>query len=247
MTFRVAPPVLLGAILLVVAALIALGVWQLQRNQWKNDLVEEQNARTQLAPLLVPDALASDHDELDYRRITAEGRWDLERSFILANRARFQTRGEELVTPFLPSSEGPAILVSRGWYPLSQREAVLADLASQPDEPLEGLIRTELSGGQETAAGTWTAIDPERMGASLPYPVTGWIVIEGTAQPPGAGPGDSLPVQGYQPFASTTPHLEYALTWFGLAIALVIAALARFVFGPRRRQRANADGTTTTR
>lgn len=245
MTLRVSTPVLLGAILLAVGVLVALGVWQLKRNAWKHNLVEERNARIELPPLTAAQVQEIDPNDLDYRRISAEGKWDPQRSFTLGNRARFQTRGEERVTPFLLSPEGPAILVNRGWYPLSERDAVLTDLAAAPDMALAGLIRTGAGGGHETDAGTWTGIDPVKMGATLPYPVLDWTVIEGTEQAPNASAGTSLPVQGYQPFINTTPHLQYALTWFALAIALVVAAIARFVIVPRRAERM-ADETPPT-
>ena len=238
MTFRLPAPILLGALLAAVATLVALGVWQLQRNDWKDQLVAERNARTTQAPLSSEGARTADLADLDYRRFASDGAWDHQRSFILGNRARLQIRGEQLVTPFLLAPDGPAILVNRGWYPLSERDAVLADLASRPDQPLEGLIRTDFRGGHATDAGTWTALDPQAMGATLPYAVVDWLVIEGTAQSPdNALSHDSLPLQGYQPYTSATPHLEYAATWLGLAIVLVVVAAVRFIIGPRRARR----------
>ena len=245
MTFRVPTPILLGAILAVVATLVGLGIWQLQRNDWKNNLVAERNARTTEAPLTSEDALTTDPTNLDYRRITANGSWDQEHSFILGNRARLQTRGEELVTPFLLGPDGPAILVNRGWYPLAERDNVLADLASRSGEQLEGLIRTGAGNGRETAGGTWTAIDPVAMGKTLPYAVVDWLVVEGTEKSPGSTLSDgSLPVQGYLPYSSNTPHLEYAATWLGLAIVLIVVAAVRFVIEPRRARRREEESAT---
>jgi surfeit locus 1 family protein len=245
MTFRVPTPILLGSILGVVAILVALGVWQLQRNDWKNNLVAERNARTTEAPLTFDDVLTTDPTELDYWRLIASGTWDHERSFILGNRARLQTRGEELVTPFLLTPDGPAVLVNRGWYPIAERGAVLANLASSADEQLEGLVRTGSGNGHETASGTWTAIDPTIMGATLPYAVLDWIIIEGHEQAPGGTPpGASLPLQGYLPYTSNTPHLEYAVTWLGLATVLIVVAAIRFIIEPRRAHRREAESVT---
>jgi surfeit locus 1 family protein len=245
MTFRVPTLILLGAILAVVAALVGLGVWQLQRNDWKNTLVAERNARTAEAPLTADAARATDFDDLDYRRLATEGAWDHDRSFILGNRARLQTRGEALVTPFLLTPDGPAVLVNRGWFPIAERDAVLAGLASRSDELLEGLIRIGAGSGNETASGVWTALDPVAMGATLPYPVVDWLVIEGVQRQPGEPSSDgTLPVQGYLPYSSNTPHMEYAATWLGLAVVLVVIAAVRFVIEPRRaRRREEASAT----
>ncbi|MBT5774117.1 MAG: SURF1 family protein [Dehalococcoidia bacterium] len=245
MTFRVPTPILLGAILGVVAILVALGIWQLQRNDWKNHLVAERNARATEAPLTSEDALSTDPANLDYRRLIASGTWDYEHSFILGNRARLQTRGEQLVTPFLLTPDGPAVLVNRGWYPLAERDAVLADLSSQLDQSLAGLIRTGAGRGQQTDSGLWTALDPVAMGETLPYPVVDWLVIEGAQRQPGEPSSDgTLPVQGYLPYASNTPHLEYAATWLGLAIVLVVVAAVRFVIEPRRARRREVESAT---
>jgi surfeit locus 1 family protein len=246
MNLRVPTPILLGIILGMVAILTALGVWQLQRNDWKNQLVADRNAHATELPLNTEGALATDLRDLDYRRLVSDGDWDHQRSFILANRARFQIRGEELVTPFLLAPDGPAVLVNRGWYPLSERDAVVADLTARQGKPLRGLIRIGARSGNQTTAGTWTALDPATMGAMLPYAVVDWLVIEGIEQPPGGtAPGESLPLQGYQPYTSTTPHLEYAATWLGLAIVLVVVAAVRFIIEPRRARRRQETPATS--
>ena len=164
-----------------------------------------------------------------------EGRWDAEHVLILANRARFGTKGENVVQPLvLPSGE--AVLVDRGWYPVTERAATLARLAASPAGATHGLARyVEGLRASRTPAGTWTGIAPESMSKDLPYPVLPWFVVEGDL---GAGDYGSMPAsfpsQGFPPYTSTTPHMEYALTWFGIAAALAVIAALRFVVEPRR-------------
>ena len=231
MPLRLPVPVLFGLLTAVTVLLIGLGIWQLQRNDWKNGLVEGRNARTDAAALTFQGAIDFDPELLDYHRIEDSGLWDHERSFVLANRARFQTKGEELVTPLLLGLEGPAVLVNRGWYPDGERETVRADLEAGP-ATLVGLISVHTTNGRLTGAGTWTGINPTAMAADLPYEVLPWIVIEGELVEYSANPDGVLPVQRYVAFTNTTPHMEYALTWFGLAAALIAVAAVRF--GPRR-------------
>lgn len=227
MTLRLPAPVLIGLLVAVIALLLSLGTWQLQRNDWKNNLVGERNARTDAAPLTFESARTEDPDLLDYHRLADTGTWDHDRSFILANRARFQTKGEELVTPLLLAPDGPAVLVNRGWYPDGERDAVRAALAQRPDE-VEGLISIHTTTARATDAGTWTGIDPTAMATNLPYDLLPWILIEGDRVKSTANPDGELPVQRYAAFANTTPHMEYALTWFGLAAALIAGAAIRF-------------------
>jgi hypothetical protein len=78
------------------------------------------------------------------------------------------------------------------------------------------------------------------MGATLPYPVLPWYVIEGHVLTDSGNvrPPNTLLVQGFYPYVSTTPHMEYALTWFGLAIALLVIAYLRLVRAPRQERSA---------
>ncbi|MSQ31409.1 MAG: SURF1 family protein [Dehalococcoidia bacterium] len=243
--FRLPTPVLAALLVAAVATLLALGVWQLQRNAERNHLVAERNARLAGAPVPVAEA-ARPLATLDYRLVSATGTWDVGRAMVLANRARFATKGEEIVVPLLLAPGGPAILVNRGWYADGRRDAVLAELVRQERSSTpgqaEGLARyAEGLRGNRTAAGTWTQISPADMGATLPYPILPWFVIEGRLlSDTGYGRPDTLLAQGFYPYASAIPHLEYALTWFGIAAALVAVAVMRLVVAPRRERAARA-------
>ena len=228
MTLRLPPLVLVFLLVAATALLIALGIWQLQRNNWKNSLLDERDQRTSAAPLSFAAAETVDLELLDYRRIADNALWDHDRSFILANRARFGTKGEERVTPLLLAPDGPAVLVNRGWYPEGKREVARERLSTRP-AVIEGLISIDTRPGKQVDSGAWTALDPEAMSAELPYTVLSWVVVEGqlvsAKSPPDSG---VLPVQRYVAFRNTTPHIEYAMTWFGLAISLIAIAVLRF-------------------
>jgi surfeit locus 1 family protein len=241
MTLRLPAPVLLVLLVAVTALLVSLGVWQLQRNDWKNGLVEQRNARTDAAPLTFEAARALEPDNADYHRLADAGAWDDDSVFVIANRARFGTKGEELVVPLLLAPGGPAVLVNRGWYPDGKRAEAEEALDARRDG-IAGLISVHTRTGQQTAAGTWTALDPVSMGATLPYDVLPWIVIEGGVTAANANPDSELPVQRFAAFANTTPHMEYGLTWFGLAVALISVAAIRF--WPGRTQRDPPDPKT---
>ncbi|MGE3960589.1 MAG: SURF1 family protein [Dehalococcoidia bacterium] len=234
--------VLIGAALVV---LVGLGVWQLQRNDWKHGLVTESHQRTEAAPVAVTDASTETPDEIAYHRVRLEGAWRLEDALFLANRARYSVRGEEILLPMQPPS-GPAVLVNLGWIPDGAREDVMATLAGRTDEPIEGLA-VDASGrnGHRIPSGSWSNIDPETMSESLGYELADWYVLAGPERTSDPSPNEPLPVAGWRRYQNTTPHVEYALTWFGLAAALAAAAVFRLVIAPRREARKGAptDGT----
>jgi surfeit locus 1 family protein len=208
--------------------LAALGVWQLGRYDFKQDLESRRDAAIAAPPLDAAASAALAPDELDFRRVQLDGRWDFEHTFTLGNRFRFSILGEELVVPLLLDGRD-AVLVNRGWYPTSERDRVVARLSAEPAGSVEGLAR-DLSAGTATltAAGTWTRFHPASMAAGLPYPVQPWGVIEGgLIERAALAPPAELPVQGYLAFDDDVAHLEYAVTWFGLAITLAVTAYLR--------------------
>lgn len=229
MTFRLSPILLLPLIALVFVGLSALGVWQFNRYNYKQELEVERAARLAAPPLDAIEAAGVPPEAIDYRRVAVRGTWDFANALTISGRFRFGLQGEEIVVPLLPDGGGEAILVNRGWYPLSERDNVLARLAAEPVAAIEGLARyAEDGGGRVTSAGTWTRFDPASMAASLPYPAVPWAVIEGELidRPPLAPTAD-LPARWYLAYEDDVAHLEYSATWFGAAVTLLVVSYLR--------------------
>ncbi len=241
MTLRLRTPALLILLLASLAVLIALGTWQFARHQEKQRLGDRLGDRTEAAPIALQRADAAPPGrDLDFRLVRITGSWDLDRSLIVTNRVRFGTRGEEVIVPLRPSGGGPAVLVDRGWYPLELRGEVRMRLAAEPAGEALGMARYLEEGGARLVANAgWTSFHPASMAGTLPYPVVAWGLIEGDApldtdalMPPSPS---ELPQTGYVPYRNTIPHLEYALTWWGLAATLASVATVRLWVVPRRR------------
>jgi surfeit locus 1 family protein len=226
MMFRLPPLLLIPLIALVFVGLCGLGLWQYNRYSYKQDLEAERALRIAAPPLDAAEAAGVPLDDIDYRRVTARGTWDFANALTIGSRFRFGQQGEEVVVPLLPDGGGDAILINRGWYPLSERERVRAQLAAEPVADIEGLARYAADGGgRVVAAGTWTRFDPVAMAESLPYPAVQWAVIEGElVERVPFTPPDTLPVQWYIAYDDDVAHFEYMLTWFGAAITLLVVS-----------------------
>ena len=221
---------------LAFAVLMALGVWQLQRNEWKQDLVATSHERTDAAPVEVTDSAATTPAAVEYRRVAIEGEWLLDDVQFLANRARSSVRGEEILLPVRPPT-GPVVLVNMGWIPDGVRDDLLRALRADAGSPIEGLgLDASTRRGTQIPSGSWSGLDVERMSAVLGYPVSPWFILAGEERTRDPLPNEPLPLQGWQRFENTTPHIEYALTWFGIAAALVAVAITRLVIVPRRER-----------
>ncbi len=237
---RLQTPALLVLIVAALVVLMGLGTWQLARNEWKQGLVEDRDAAIAAPPLPAAEAARLDGEAVEYRRVALEGEWDYGRAQIVANRTRFGLRGEDVYVPLLTGEAAPALLVHRGWYPAAERERVLASLdANAPPEALA--LRASSATASRNEDGAWTRFGLDSIAAALPYPVAPLYVLGGerVEQQPRRVP-DELPVTGYEGYRNTTPHIEYALTWYGLAVVLAVTVAVRIRQQRRSREAASA-------
>ncbi|WP_374115014.1 SURF1 family protein [Ancylobacter mangrovi] len=224
-------------VLVAFALLVGLGVWQLERLAWKEDLIVKVEARIHAPAQPVPDeadwdAVDFEHDE--YRHVTAQGRFrhDLEvQVYALVDVEPDGSGGPGywVVTP-LTMADGSTILVNRGFVPMARK-----DPASRPEGrgdglvTVTGLMRMPEEGGLFTPGNDpqkddWFVRDPVAIASAKGLVRVAPFLIDADATP---NPG-GLPVGGLTRVAFPNRHLEYALTWFGLAATLlgVFAAYA---------------------
>jgi surfeit locus 1 family protein len=230
----------LGLILVPVALLIllSLGTWQVNRLHWKETLLADIQARSTAPPidiLEVERQLAAD-EPIDYRHATASGRYlnDRERHFL----ATFQGQsGFYIYTP-LELADGRYLFVNRGFVPYDRK-----DPATRPQSGLDGnqvvtgLARAELLEkpsslvpDNDEQANIFYWKDLSRMAASVGLPDERVLpfFLDAEATPVEGG----LPKGGVTQIDLPNNHLQYAITWYGLAFALVAVALAGLI---RRR------------
>ena len=225
---RIPAWLLLTAIALAVAVLAALGSWQIVRHFEKNDLEAALLGRSEGTQLAAAAALALAPEEVNFHRVELTGVWDHANTMIVANRVRFGSLGEDVVTPLL-LDDGAAVLVNRGWYPLSEHEATLRALGGEQRAVVSGIARYAPGGSTaRTVEGAWRVFNVDAIGGTLPYPVEPWGLLAGE-RIDGVEllRSDALPVTGWRAYEDSVPHLGYALTWWGLAAGLLATAVIR--------------------
>lgn len=206
--------------------LIALGTWQIQRLEWKEGLIEQLQTRAQQAPAPIPEGPLT-ADEHEFIPVTVTGEFDHAHEFHLVNRALNGEAGINVVTPFR-LEDGRTILVNRGWVPFEERDASNRPEAQVTGEQtVTGLLRfvkpqswieEQVVPPNEPGNNAWFQIDPDAMARvagvdSLPD----WYVLSGDTNVPGGYP------RGQQwRLDIRNDHLQYAITWYSLAIALLV-------------------------
>jgi surfeit locus 1 family protein len=206
------------AALPVLGLLLALGTWQVQRLHWKTELLARLDAAAAAPP--VPLGAAPE----PWRRVVATGRFDHGREAVLGLEVRGTVLGTHLLTPLLRDG-APPLLVDRGWVPLERNEPVARP---EGEVSITGYVRPGEGRGwfaatDDPAGRRFYSFDPPAIGAALGLPVIEPFALVALAQP-GAPPG--LPAAANSLPRPSNPHLGYAVTWYGLALALVGVLIA---------------------
>ncbi|MBZ9674152.1 SURF1 family protein [Mesorhizobium sp. ES1-1] len=225
---------LLGLGLMLLAILLALGTWQVQRLQWKEALLQTIDQRTHSAPRPLADVerqFAASGD-VDYTPVTVSG------TFLHAAERHFYSTWEgeagfNVYTP-LALDDGRFVLINRGFIPYD-----LKDSAKRPKGQVTGrvtvtgLARNPLPGkpsimlpDNDVAKNIFYWKDRDLMAASAGLPagftlVPIFIDADKTTNPGG------LPIGGVTIIDLPNSHLQYAMTWYGLAAALAAVLILR--------------------
>lgn len=216
-------PVLSIVTLIALAILIGLGLWQLERREQKHALLAEISHRM-IAPAESIEGLLINDSEAPFRHATAQGTFEnAQESYVFAPRTDDTGvhLGYKVVTP-LRLTASALVLVDRGWVPEEKRSSATR-LKGQIDGPvsLRGLLRPTVSPGLFTPDPSlvehiWYVHDIEAMAAAYGLKPATTLYLEASTSVPG-GP---IPTADVPELPDN--HLQYALTWFALAIVLVV-------------------------
>ena len=210
------------AALLGFATLVSLGVWQVHRLAWKRDLIERVEQRVHAPPVAAPgpeqwgqvNAVNS-----EYLHVSVQGRFRHDRE-TLVQAVTERGGGFWVLTP-LETVDGYVVLINRGFVPPPYR-----DPATRPEGQIEGittvtgLLRMSEPGGaylrsNEPAADRWFSRDVAAIAAARGLTDVAPYFVDADASQ--TQPGNA-PIGGLTVIAFRNHHLQYALTWFALAL-----------------------------
>jgi surfeit locus 1 family protein len=206
--------------------LLGLGTWQLERKAWKESLIAALAARTSAEPLpLAPERWSSLNPESDeFRRVTFPATFASEREVLVygsGSSVRPDVSGPGYWV-FAPAelAGGAVVVVNRGFLPEGQQDRKThTPPAGRVD--LTGALRWPEPRGwfvpnDDPARNLWFARDPLAMarakgwGNVAPF----YVELESSTGP--------LPRAGRLTPTLRNEHLQYGLTWYGLAAVLAV-------------------------
>lgn len=220
--------------------LCALGIWQVQRLQWKTEILQAlQTAETiSAAPDLSHEdiaTLAANPDDLALiRYVFVHGRWRHDKEIAVGPRTWQGKPGFHIITP-LQLEGGGTVLVNRGWVPLDKKLSASRPESLVPaDQGLAmGLLRRPESPSVFTPANNpaseeWYRINPAQMAKARGLEDVAPLVLYARLD----GGSASLPVKDALHWRPNNNHLGYALFWFTMAALLLVIFYLRFIRKP---------------
>lgn len=228
------------AVLCSLAILLSLGTWQVERLHWKEGLIAKIAERRDATPVPLADIEAAQRagEDMEFRRVTLSGTFDhtWERHFFATHQGQ---SGFYVYTP-LTLENGRILFVNRGFVPYEMKDPAkrregqvsgVVTLTGHAREKLdakpsslvpENDISKNIFYWKDIVAMTSSAgLDPARV---LPF----FVDVDATVKNPGG-----FPVGGVTQFDLPNNHLQYAVTWYGLALALAGVVFAMWLKGRR--------------
>jgi surfeit locus 1 family protein len=233
------------AALILLAGLLALGNWQLDRRVWKEGLIATLGQRLAAPPVALPPAqswASLDQAKDEFRRVRFRA------ALVPGEEALVFTSGSAFRPDvsgagywvFAPArlGDGGMVVVDRGFVPEGRQ-----DKASRAGGEVDGSV--EMVGVMrwpeppawfmpqpDPGHNLWFVRDPGAIARTKNWGEVAPFFIELESPVPPGG----LPFPGPLRIELPNDHLQYAMTWFGLAGVLVVC----FVFWLRSRWRETA-------
>jgi surfeit locus 1 family protein len=207
-----------------VLVLLALGSWQVERLFWKRDLIAQRQAAVSAAPVPAPPGWEEARG-MEFHHVTDEGAFLNDKEIFIGATSEAGRQGYHVLTPLLEAG-GRVVFINRGFIP-----AELKDSAKRAAGQIAGTARVQgllrLPPAEKPAwflpanrpdLNYWFWVDIPAMSAADKLDRVAPFYIDADATP---NPG-GWPRGGVTRLALPNDHLQYAITWFSLAIALIV-------------------------
>lgn len=243
----------LAVTLIAAVVMVELGNWQLDRYRARSEINARIDAADHAVPVELPQALPRPggepgtvgpppSGEAEWTRVTVTGRYDTANTVLVRNRSVNGRVGFEVLVP-LVLTDGPAVLVSRGWVPPPAGAGAMV----QPDVPEPPVGEVTVVGrlrrpnqAEDPVTREHGLLETRRIAlasiaAHLPYPIYGGYVMLDTEDPPASTALVPIPVR----HENSWQNLGYVAQWW------IFAGMTLVGFGwfahreARERQQAN--------
>lgn len=214
--------------------LVYLGVWQVKRLYWKNSLISTMNEKIAMPPVSVDDVI-KDVEGNKYRKIELKGEFlhNQEKYLFVGKRSARSLQGFDILTPF-KLENGEVVLVDRGWIDADRKKKNMrSETLVKGTQKLVGMVHKGEKKGKWTPENDaeknfWFWIDLQEIKENSSITQDDFYVrlVKNSND-------NSYPIAGDTVIRQRNDHLQYAITWFVLAITSLVIY---FVYHRSQRQ-----------
>jgi cytochrome oxidase assembly protein ShyY1 len=237
----------------IVVALLAyaawlLGEWQFHRladRKASNTIVErnEDAPPAPVADVLAPDRPVDEQDE--WRVVEATGTYAVDDTVVVRYRTRDGASGIDVVVP-LETSDGPSLLVDRGWMATDSSGTDPSDIDIPPppsgEVTVTGWVRVDATGDSTAVTDRSTrSISSKEIGPALDREVYGGFVDLRSEDPPAETALEPVEL----PELNNGPHFFYGLQWWFFGI-LAVFGFGYLAYDEWRKRPGEGDGDAGT-
>ena len=218
---------LTAGMLAALAVLVGLGVWQIERLEWKEGLIAKIETRSKGPAISLEEAavMAGEGQDPSYYRVRVKGRFqhDKERYLFAVSDGE---AGWHVITP-LKTEDGELVLIDRGFVPSDLKDpSTRAEGQVENEVTVTGIVRMPDTQGtftpdNEAEANQWFWRDLNAMTQSMYTEIPGGLAPFFLEAEKDQVPG-GWPEGGQTRLEIPNNHLQYAITWFLLAACLLV-------------------------
>ena len=236
---------LLGVVLISVV-FVLLGRWQYHRHEARtarNTLVNQNYdaapvTLSDLFPTIRQDPAVALPKNLEWRPVTTRGTYLTENTVLLRNRPQNDQNGYDVVVP-LRTTEGPILMIDRGWIPAGSASAAEPDSIPAPPSGevtvVSRLRPTEEPSSRKAPAGQANRLAVRQLAAAL-GPADAGRVVGFYGLVLSETPAAALsPDRSVKPDPGLGINLAYAFQWVAFAVAAYVLFGVALVREVRRR------------
>ena len=200
-------------IIFFILVFVALGSWQIIRLNWKNNLIFEIESSLKNPPVELNNSSIE-----NYLKIKTSGLIDLEKQIYLYSLNDTGTPGFEVINPILINDNN--YLINRGWIPFEKKNSQEINVFDESD--IIGILKLQgrkniFKPENDLEGNYWFSLNREDILKFTGKEFSKYIIyLDGNYQ---------VPKPKKITANISNNHLKYALTWFSLAISILLLYL----------------------
>lgn len=200
---------------------ICLGIWQIERLEWKNTMLTRIEQQLAAAPVDLPQ-IDAPLEKYHYLHVKLTGKFLHEHEIVRQARYHKGMLGANILTP-MQLDDGRFILVERGWVSREkQHKEERPESLVVGTQQIEAIISSPLGKGlfvpdNNPDKNAWFWLDIAAISAK-----TGLNLMPVVAEAIKVQTDGGYPISADGHIEIKNDHLMYAITWFAMALVIVV-------------------------